>query len=88
MLTVLPDEDSECEPPDPIPNSEVKPLSADGSVGFPHVRVGHRQALNTKPPIALQLGVFLYEVFNIIYSYTHKFLLRYHKQIQFKQLGQ
>jgi hypothetical protein len=36
----------------------------------------------------LQLGVFLYEVFNIIYSYTHKFLLRYHKQIQFKQLGQ
>ena len=66
LLTVLPDEDSECEPPDPIPNSEVKPLSADGSVGFPHVRVGHRQALNTKPPIALQLGVFLYEVSNII----------------------
>jgi hypothetical protein len=33
------------EPPDPIPNSEVKRLSADGSVGFPHVRVGHRQAL-------------------------------------------
>ena len=88
MLTVLPDENSECEPPDPIPNSEVKPLSADGSVGFPHVRVGHRQALNTKPPIALQLGVFLYEVFNIIYSDTHKFLLRYHKQMQFKQLGQ
>ena len=29
------------EPPDPIPNSEVKPLSADGSVGSPHVRVGH-----------------------------------------------
>ena len=36
------------EPPDPIPNSEVKRISADGSVGFPHVRVGHRQALNTK----------------------------------------
>ena len=88
MLTVLPDEDSECEPPDPIPDSEVKPLSADGSVGFPHVRVGHRQALNTKPPIALQLGVFLYVVFNIIYSDTHKFLLRYHKQMQFKQLAQ
>jgi hypothetical protein len=33
------------EPPDPIPNSEVKRLSADGSVGSPHVRVGHRQAL-------------------------------------------
>ena len=39
---------SEVEPPDPIPNSEVKLLSADGSVGSPHVRVGHRQALNTK----------------------------------------
>ena len=37
---------SEMEPPDPIPNSEVKRLSADGSVGFPHVRVGHCQALN------------------------------------------
>ncbi len=35
---------SEMEPPDPIPNSEVKRFSADGSVGFPHVRVGHRQA--------------------------------------------
>ena len=35
--------------PDPISNSEVKQLSADGSVGSPHVRVGHRQALNTKP---------------------------------------
>lgn len=31
------------EPPDPIPNSEVKRCIADGSVGFPHVRVGHRQ---------------------------------------------
>lgn len=40
---------SECEPPDPISNSEVKPLSADGSVGLPHVRVGHRQALYSNP---------------------------------------
>ena len=31
------------EPPDPIPNSEVKRVIADGSVGFPHVKVGHRQ---------------------------------------------
>ncbi|KPX96022.1 hypothetical protein ALO62_02729 [Pseudomonas amygdali pv. myricae] len=31
------------EPPDPIPNSAVKRCIADGSVGFPHVRVGHRQ---------------------------------------------
>ncbi len=42
----LPDDISEREPPDPISNSEVKPLSADGSVGFPHVRVGHCQASN------------------------------------------
>ena len=29
--------------PDSIPNSEVKCRNADGSVGIPHVRVGHRQ---------------------------------------------
>ncbi len=38
------DDDSEWAPPDSIPNSEVKLLSADGSVAFRHVRVGHRQA--------------------------------------------
>lgn len=42
----LPGGNSEREPPDPIPNSEVKLLSADGSVVFRHVRVGHRQAFN------------------------------------------
>ena len=47
-LTSLPGGNSEWEPPDPIPNSEVKTLSADGSVGSPHVRVGHRQALDSK----------------------------------------
>ena len=31
------------DPPDPIPNSVVKRYIADGSVGSPHVRVGHRQ---------------------------------------------
>ena len=31
--------------PDSIPNSEVKCRNADGSVGVPHVRVGHRQIL-------------------------------------------
>jgi hypothetical protein len=40
----LPGSFSEWEPPDSISNSEVKTLSADGSVGSPHVRVGHRQA--------------------------------------------
>ena len=27
----------------------MKRFSADGSVGLPHVRVGHRQALNREP---------------------------------------
>ena len=38
---------SDLDPPDSMPNSEVKHNSADGSVGLPHVRVGHRQALNS-----------------------------------------
>ncbi len=33
-------------PPDPMPNSEVKRRSADGSVGSPHARVGNCQASN------------------------------------------
>src|SRR6185295_1601550 len=41
---------SEWEPPDPIPNSEVKTLRADGSVPFGHARVGHCQALSRKAP--------------------------------------
>ena len=49
---------SELEPPDPIPNSEVKRFSADGSVGSPHVRVGHRQALIPINPKHFVLGVF------------------------------
>ena len=36
------------EPPDTIPNSEVKRCNADGSVGHPHVRVGHRQVTKYK----------------------------------------
>ena len=45
-------------PPDPIPNSEVKRCIADGSVGFPHVRVGHRQVFNLNALILLNQGVF------------------------------
>ena len=33
-------------PPDPMPNSEVKRRSADGSVGSPHARVGNCQTSN------------------------------------------
>ena len=42
--TSLPGDHRELEPPDPIPNSVVKWFIADGSVGLPHVRVGHCQA--------------------------------------------
>ena len=55
---VLPDDNSELEPPDPIPNSVVKRFSADGSVGSPHVRVGHRQASKYETPIGYPVGVF------------------------------
>jgi hypothetical protein len=37
-------DNSEMDPPESIPNSEVKRLSADDSVGLPHVKVGHCQA--------------------------------------------
>ena len=56
--TSLLGEHSEREPPDPIPNSEVKPLSADDSVAGCHVKVGHRQALRTQPRLINSLGFF------------------------------
>jgi hypothetical protein len=37
------------EPPDPIPNSEVKRCIANDSVGPPHAKVGHRQGLSPNP---------------------------------------
>lgn len=40
----LPGGRSAVVPPDPMPNSEVKRRSADGSVGSPHARVGNCQA--------------------------------------------
>ena len=46
-------------PPDPMPNSEVKRRSADGSVGSPHVRVGQCQASNLKALYKLQGFYFL-----------------------------
>ncbi|CCK45362.1 unnamed protein product [Escherichia coli chi7122] len=42
----LPGGRSAVVPPDPMPNSEVKRRSADGSVGSPHARVGNCQASN------------------------------------------
>ena len=54
--TELLDEHRALEPPDPFPNSEVKRCIADGSVGLPHVRVGHRQAPNTQHPRSVHSG--------------------------------
>ena len=47
----LPGGNSEREPPDPIPNSEVKTFCADGSVAAGHARVGHCQASHAKAPM-------------------------------------
>ena len=49
---------SDLDPPDSMPNSEVKQISADGSVGFPHVRVGHRQALILRNPASAGFFAF------------------------------
>ena len=46
----LPGGHSERVPPEPIPNSEVKTLSADDSAGSPRVKVGHCQAYKSPPP--------------------------------------
>ena len=48
--------DSEEVTPVPIPNTAVKLFSADGSWGFPPVRVGRRQAIKKDQPSA---GLFL-----------------------------
>ena len=48
--TGLPGDHSKREPPDPISNSEVKTLCADDSVGLPHVKVGHCQAIKFITP--------------------------------------
>ena len=47
-------------PPDPIPNSEVKRNRADGSVGSPHVRVGHRQTPKLRKATLLG-GLFAFQ---------------------------
>ena len=60
MPNSLPGGHSEWEPPDSISNSEVKTLSADDSVGFPHVKVGHCRAFILKSPIDIcRWGFFL-----------------------------
>jgi hypothetical protein len=70
MRTGLPGDNSEWAPPDPISNSAVKTLSADGSVGIPHVRVGHCQALFFKNLSAYALRFFFVLFFYLIKLFT------------------
>src|SRR6185437_4034024 len=58
ISTSFPGGNSEREPPDPIPNSEVKTLCADGSVPCRHARVGHCHDLETKAPAGRPAGAF------------------------------
>ena len=54
----MPDDHSKLVPPLPIPNSTVKRLSADDSAAT-SVKVGHRQAVIQKTPVARKAaGVF------------------------------
>ena len=61
--TGLLDDHRELEPPDPIPNSDVKRFFADGSVGFPHVRVGHRQAFKYEKRPSKGWSFFMSEIY-------------------------
>ena len=57
---ILPGDNSKWVPPDPIPNSAVKPFSAYDSVVI-HAKVGHRQALIQKALVWFdQTGVFVF----------------------------
>ncbi|WP_206679556.1 hypothetical protein, partial [Vreelandella salicampi] len=51
----------------------VKPLSADGSVGSPHARVGHRQALIRKIPPGLCPGGFFLRINNLFAEAIKRF---------------
>ena len=57
-ITELLGNHSVLDPPDPIPNSEVKRYCADDSVGSPHVKVGHCQAFIPKPRYFIVSGFF------------------------------
>ena len=50
---------SDCDPPDLISNSEVKPVNADDSMVLGHAKVGNCQAFYSKNPDVNSLGFFL-----------------------------
>ena len=60
----MPDDNSNLEPPDPISNSEVKRVNANGSAGSPCVRVGNRQAFSLKASSLLE-SLFFYLKYNV-----------------------
>ena len=76
----MPDDHRELEPPDPIPNSAVKWFIADGSVGFPHVRVGHCQASKLENPVAFAAGFFFAHSFVV----SNKLRPNYQSTLQLK----
>ena len=58
----LPGGTSAVVPPDPMPNSEVKRRSADGSVGSPHARVGNCQTSNQAKRPSERMAFLLFEL--------------------------
>ena len=64
QLNKLSGNDGEEATPVPMPNTEVKLFSADGSWGFPPVRVGRCQVKSKK--ISRNAGLFRLSVFNNI----------------------
>ncbi len=60
----MPDDNSNLEPPDPISNSEVKRVNANGSAGSPCVRVGNRQAFYFRLLVKNTKSLFLWLRYN------------------------
>ena len=60
----MPDDNSNLAPPDPISNSEVKRVNANGSAGSPCVRVGNRQAFYFRLLVKNTKSLFLWLRYN------------------------
>jgi hypothetical protein len=75
--TSLPGDHSERGPPDPIPNSAVKPLSANDSVAVCHAKVGNRQALIANP-IQVKPSVGFFFGLAFMFNQSFKFCTIYH----------
>ena len=71
-MQALPDDHSKLVPLLPIPNRTVKRLSANDSADS-RVKVGHRQALYTKPQL-FELGFFYGDSYRIALAHPHPHL--------------